>query len=108
MLFTLEVILQDFSLRSFTPVVLASVIAQVTTQGIFRVIHHTDVYQAIFAIPDVEQLRHTVLRLDQVGNFVLLGVACGLLGVLFTRVLFWTAHLFPRVQSKKVIRTAVG
>ena len=35
-LFTLEVILQDFSIRSFTPVVLASVIAQVTTQGTFQ------------------------------------------------------------------------
>ena len=107
-LFTLEVILQDFSLRSFTPVVLASVIAQVTTQGIFQLLHHTQVYQAIFAIPDVEQLRHTVLRLDQVGNFVLLGIACGLIGVAFTRVMFWTERWFHAMPIHKVVRPAVG
>src|SRR5580692_7819001 len=50
-LFTLEVILQDFSIRAFTPVVLASVIAQVTVQAIFQVIHHSEPYRAIFAMP---------------------------------------------------------
>src|SRR5687768_16313721 len=50
-LFTLEVILQDFSIRTFTPVVLASVIANVTTQAIFRQVHNIPEYQAIFAMP---------------------------------------------------------
>ena len=35
-LFTLEIILFDFSIRTFTPVVLASVVANVTTQAIFH------------------------------------------------------------------------
>ena len=38
-LFTLEVILLDFSIRTFTPIVLASVIAYVTTQAIFTHLH---------------------------------------------------------------------
>lgn len=110
-LFTLEVILQDFSLRSFTPVVLASVIAQVTTQGILQLINHERVYQAIFAIPDPEVLRHTVLHWDQVGNFALLGIVCGLVGTAFTRTMFFTEELFhhgPLAKISKVIRPAVG
>ena len=50
-LFTLEVILQDFSMRTFTPVVLASVVANVTTQAIYRHVAHGATYQAIFALP---------------------------------------------------------
>src|SRR4051812_5718922 len=60
-LFTLEVILQDFSIRSFTPVVLASVIAQVTTQATFQVIHHANEYRAIFAMPPRDVERHMAL-----------------------------------------------
>jgi CIC family chloride channel protein len=107
-LFTLEVILQDFSLRSFTPVVLASVIAQVTTQGIYQLINHQQVYRAIFAMPDQDVLRHTVLQWDQVGNFVLLGVICGLIGSTFTRIMYWTEHLFARTSLNPSIRPAVG
>ena len=47
-LFTLEVILQDFSIRSLTPVVLASVIAQVTTQETLQMAHHAEAYRADF------------------------------------------------------------
>src|SRR5207302_11263593 len=57
-LFALEVILQDFSIRTFTPVVLASVIANITTQAIFRRIHHEIEYQAIFALPNWVRERH--------------------------------------------------
>src|SRR2546423_2183480 len=39
LLFTLEVILLDFSLRTITPVIIASVIANVSTQGIYHALH---------------------------------------------------------------------
>src|SRR4029079_6292569 len=57
-LFTLEVILQDFSIRTFTPVVLASVVANVTTQAIYRHLHHQAEYRAIFALPNWMREQH--------------------------------------------------
>ena len=50
-LFTLEVILLDFSIRTFTPVVLASVMANVTTKVHLTHGDCTSSYEAIFAMP---------------------------------------------------------
>lgn len=107
-LFTLEVILQDFSIRSFTPVVLASVIAQVTTQATFQIIHHADEYRAIFAMPSKEVVRHSMLNWGQVGNFMLLGMICGIIGAMFTKTMYWTEHFFHRPELPKPLRPAIG
>ena len=50
-LFTLEVILLDFSVRAFTPIVSASVVAYVTTQAIFHWIDPGGSHYAIFSVP---------------------------------------------------------
>src|SRR5205823_9552770 len=97
-LFTLEVILQDFSIRTFTPVVLASVVANVTTQGIFRWIHQEPEYQAIFAIPNWVKEQHRALGWDQVANFILLGLVCGVAAVALTRLMYWTEGAFARMR----------
>ncbi|HSV15788.1 MAG TPA: chloride channel protein [Tepidisphaeraceae bacterium] len=107
-LFTLEVILQDFSIRSFTPVVLASVIAQVTVQATFQLMHHATEYRAIFAMPAVEVVRHSMLNWEQVGNFVLLGIVCGVIGSAFTRMMYWTEHSISLMKLPKVMRPALG
>ena len=107
-LFTLEVILQDFSIRSFTPVVLASVIAQVTTQETFRLTNHADDYRAIFAMPPIDVARHALLNWGQVGNFILLGILCGIIGSIFTRTMYWSEHFFSQLKIHKVIRPAIG
>ncbi len=107
-LFTLEVILQDFSIRSFTPVVLASVIAQVTVQETFSLSHHAERYHAIFEMPMIDVARHTLLSWDQVGNFVLLGILCGAIGSIFTRSMYWAEHLFSGLKINKAIRPAIG
>jgi CIC family chloride channel protein len=107
-LFTLEVILQDFSIRSFTPVVLASVIAQVTTQEVFQLSNRSHEYGAIFAMPSTEVVRHSLLSWDQVGNFVLLGIACGLVGVMFTRSMASTEHWFAKTKIPRSVRPAIG
>jgi CIC family chloride channel protein len=107
-LFTLEVILQDFSIRSFTPVVLASVIAQVTVQAIFQVIHHQSEYRAIFAMPAKEAMALGTLHWSQVGNFILLGMACGIIGAGFTRLMYMTEHGFSKLKFPKPLRPALG
>ena len=108
-LFTLEVILQDFSIRSFTPVVLASVIAQVTTQGIFQLTHHAEEYRAIFQVPGgMVAVGRATLTWAQVGNFVLLGLVCGMIGAAFTRLMNRAEHLFAKVAVPRYARPAVG
>ena len=106
-LFTLEVILQDFTIRSFTPVVLASVIAQVTVQAIFQYFHPGE-FRAIFAIAYPEVARSVGLNWAQVGNFVLLGMACGAIGAAFTRVMIWTETFFHHVKVSATLRPAIG
>ena len=106
-LFTLEVILQDFSIRSFTPVVLASVIAQVTTQGVFGVSHRGESYRAIFQVP-ANAARMAALTWSQVGNFVLLGLLCGLLGAGFIRLMNKAEHAFARTPGPRYARPAIG
>src|SRR4029077_15750732 len=57
-LFTLEVILLDFSIRAFAPVVLCSVIANVTMHGIFSHLFKQPMH-AIFVLPDIHGLTET-------------------------------------------------
>jgi CIC family chloride channel protein len=108
-LFTLEVILQDFSIRSFTPVVLASVIAQVTAQATFQLLGRGGEYGAIFAAPQMLMGNHNaLLGWDQIGNFILLGILCGCVGTAFIRQMHFWEHQFSRIKVAKAIRPAIG
>jgi chloride channel protein, CIC family len=107
-LFTLEVILQDFSIRAFTPIVVASVIAQVTTLAIYQHINPNQQYHAIFAMPEQDIVMHSVLNWTQVGNFVLLGLACGLAGLALTRLMDHSEKFFHRLRMPSVLRPALG
>jgi CIC family chloride channel protein len=104
LLFALEVILQDFSIANMTPVVVASVIANVATKAIFKYALHSN-FDAIFAFSET-----TRFQLDwlQVQNFILLGLACGLIGVATTRLMEYTERLFHRLHSHPALRPAIG
>lgn len=107
-LFTLEVILQDFSIRAFTPVVLASVIAQTTELLLFKVMRQPGNFHPIFDVsPDAIRL-HEALRWGHVGNFVLLGLICGLVGVSLTRMMGASERLFGRIKMPIVLKPALG
>lgn len=108
-LFALEVVLLDFSLRSFTPVVVASVIANVTTRALMSLFEsqHSS-YSAIFASPGFVWPGQTVLDWGQLGNFLLLGVLCGIIGGTFTRTMHWGDRRFARLASLGALRPALG
>jgi CIC family chloride channel protein len=110
LLFTLEVILQDFSIRTVTPVVVASVIGNVTTQAIFRALHEQwpNTYESTLAIFQLPVLPEFTVTWPQLAFFAALGITCGLVAVLFTRVLHFTERRFAEMRLNPAMRPAVG
>lgn len=106
LLFTLEVILRDFSIRTLTPLVIASVIANFATRSIFAWFFSKEDYRAIFNMP--LQQSAAGYTLNNVGNFLLLGVACGVVGVALTRMMFASEKFFARLKAPKVVKPALG
>ena len=114
-LFTLEVILLDFSLRSFTPVVVAAVIANVTTRTIYDALAAGhggggSGYHAIFGMAAGRPGAGIDVLLDwpQLGNYLILGVVCGALGVALTRGMRLADLGFARLKFLGPARPALG
>ena len=110
-LFTLEVILQEFSIRTFTPLVIASVIANVTTRAIFQGLFHLD-YQAIFAMPAQNTLAGfgggSILHWAQMPGFLLLGILCGTVAAGLTVLMVRGEKWVSSWRAAKVWRPAIG
>lgn len=104
-LFTLEVILRDFSVRTFTPVVVAAVIANFATQSIFREVFH-EPYSAIFTVPQLGD--PAGFHFSQVGSFVLLGLLCGVVGVAVTRLMHLMENRFEHLPVPAAVKPAIG
>lgn len=104
-LFTLEVILLDFSLRTFIPVVVASVVANVATQAIFReLLGRGEEYNAIFAMAKPG----FTINWSQVPSFVVLGVICGVAAAALTVLMRVVERKFKRSRIPAALRPAVG
>ncbi len=112
LLFTLEVILRDFSIRTITPVVVASVVANVTTQAIYRNVIDTTGHEArfdsIFNVPQWLRESHADVLWPQLGTFALLGATCGLLAVALTKSMFWSEAWFARRRWPNWLKPAIG
>jgi len=96
--FVLEVLLRDFSLRTFTPVVIASVFSAATTQAI---LHQNN---AIFELANVDY----VFAFAELPSYLMLGLLCGLVAVLFTRMLYGVEDVAARLPLHPAIRPVVG
>lgn len=86
-LFALEVVLRHYALRSFGPIVVASVAAAVISR-----IHMGDIAQ--FGLPT-----HAVEFYWEMPAFALLGVVSGLVGVAMIRGVFLAEQVGDRVQA---------
>lgn len=106
-LFTLEVILRDFSVRTLVPVVVASVVGNVVTHWIFVRIHHGQGYRAIFAMP--EWLHPDFATTWQAAlQFIVLGAMCGVIGVALTKSMLIAERVFLPLQRIGPFRPALG
>jgi chloride channel protein, CIC family len=102
LLFTLEVILQDFSFRTLTPLVIASVVANVTIQAIFHGTFH------IFTIPREFLENIPSVTWSELPNYALLGVLSGVVGVMLTQTMTWTQNFFEKLPVHRAVRPAIG
>ena len=86
MFFALEVLLRRFGTRSFNVIVLSSVVATVTA---------IQLRGDEFAIPVVT---HHVEQRRRGTAHVVLGVLCGLCGVAFIRIFYWTEDVMAQLR----------
>ena len=99
-MFALEILLRDFSLRTFTPIVVASVFSTATTQAWYG---END---AIFAAP--RRMAEYQFTMSELPSYLLLGLICGGLAVLFTRTLYATEDLYEKVKLHPIIKPVTG
>ncbi len=98
--FVLEILLRDFSLRTFTPIVIASVVSAACTQGILGG------NDALFALrSDFFTESFTVIEIP---NYLMLGLLCAAVGAAFIRALYLSRDLFGRLKVHPVLRPAAG
>jgi CIC family chloride channel protein len=92
-LFAMEVMLRDFSVRTFTPVVVSSVVATVMYQTITA-----SGGGGLFAMPAAAAAYHFTFA--EMPYYILLGLVCGVLAILLTRGMVWVEHAFDRLTPR--------
>jgi CIC family chloride channel protein len=95
-IFSLEVILGDFAIKTFAPVLLSSVLASVITR-LFLGNHPA------FDVPAYE-----LVSAWEIPLYVILGVICGGVAVVFTRVLGWSERFFDNLKIPEMSKPAIG
>jgi len=100
-LFVMEILLRDFSLRTFTPIVIAAVVASASIQGI---LHDA----AIFQLGEDFMVMEGEFRMAFMPAYILLGLLCAVAGVLFIRGLDASSHAFSRLRIPAWTRPATG
>lgn len=96
--FALEILLRDFSLKTFTPIVVASVFSTAVTQMLL------DNKDAIFAV----ELTGYEFTIGEMPSYVLLGLVCVLVSVAFTRLLLYSEDAFPKLKIPRVFMPVLG
>lgn len=95
-LFALEIIIGDFGVLQFSPVVLSSVTATAISRYYFGDFPH-------FSIPD-----YSVVSLWEYCFYPILGVVSGFVALSFTKILYWTEDVFDAIPIPEWIKPAIG
>ncbi len=84
-LFSMEVLLAEFSIPTFIPVLISAATGAVVSRLLYD--------EHLFTLPTEGW------RIDALPFYVLLGAVCGLVSVYFMRVHFWSESLFEKTRS---------
>jgi CIC family chloride channel protein len=100
-IFVLEIILRDFSLRTFIPIVVASVFGTAVAQAVLGQ------NEAVFYVPEAVRLGYE-FSVVEIGHYAVLGVLCGLLGVAFIAALRGSEKLWQKLPLPFWAKPALG
>ena len=95
-MFALEIILGDFGIAAFTPIVVSSVLATV----ISRV--HLGAFPA-FIVP-----QYTMVSIWEIPIYALFGVIAGFVGVFFTTFLYKVEDIFDDIKIPAYLKASMG
>jgi CIC family chloride channel protein len=90
------IVLGNFSMTHFAPLVFASVVATMVSRSFFGI-------EPLYSIPKFE-----FTRVTQLPWFLLLGVASGILGAMFLKMLNSSEELFKKIKVPIYIRLMLG
>lgn len=96
-LFAVEVILGEFGVYSFSPIIIASVISTMTSRFI------TGESFSAFTVP-----KYTLSTVWEIGPYILLGIICGAVAILFIQVLYFLEDKFEALKVHPLIKPAMG
>jgi CIC family chloride channel protein len=103
--FVLEIMLRDFSLRTFTPIVIASVISSACTQAVLGNEALFNAGELFIAGGSAEQ---AAFAWHEIPNYLMLGMICGVIAAVFIRGIYFTGDRFAKLPVPEAVRPAIG
>ncbi len=100
-IFVLEVILRDFSLKTFMPIVVASVFGTATAQALLGQ------NQAVFGVSEALSTG-SVFSVTELGHYAVLGVLCGMMGATFNVAVRASERLGQKMAGPAWLKPALG
>lgn len=94
--FAASVVLGNFSMNQFAPLVFASVIATVVSRGFFGI-------DPWYSVPECN-----FTRVGQLPWFIVLGAMCGGVGAVFQKTLRWSERRFKELRVPAYLHLALG
>jgi CIC family chloride channel protein len=94
--FAALIVLGNFSMNLFAPVVCASVVAATVSRTFFGI-------NPWYTVPPFD-----FTRISQLPWFVMLGVAAGLLGAVFLKLLHGSEDIFAKIRAPVFVRMVIG
>ncbi len=95
-IFSLEIILGDFAIKTFSPVLISSVVASVVTRSIMG--NH----------PAFEVPSYSLVSAWEIPLYIVMGILIGGYGVSFTRALDYLEDFFDDLKISPYIKPAIG
>lgn len=99
-LFALEIFLREVNIRTFAPVLLASVLSSMVVRAILGA------HEAIF--PLVQAGTSYTFVWYELGNYIVLGLLCAAAAVVFIRLLYAFEDLFDRLNVHHIVKPVLG
>lgn len=95
-LFAVEILLGEFGVFSFSPIIVASVISALTSRMIIGDF-------AAFTVP-----KYTLISVWEIGPYLLLGILSGFVALLFIKVLYFFEDSFDRFRINPLFKPVLG